>query len=361
MDGDSILAAESDSGGSGILMDDEACIDIMGRDEELDASSSAGIMDSAASHDATDVVNSPADIMMGDSDDDNVVYDTSEAPRPVSSRGGSRVAPSPGGVSNVRWMSGPIDLDSVVDHMLRKLISGDRVNHLTTDMAVRSACLCAGTGCTDWIFCALARGITARLGVGMSHVTVFFCERQPYKQRFVRSHHGRDALIFKDVVDLGSGVAEDCRGHRLRVPLDVDWVFSGPSCKDLSHLNCNRSKFESAISDKTGSFETTFAGTMEYIKKSKAKLATLEMVLGLLTHRRIPSTGNAIRSTCTLQNDAAWGHAFAGAGFEYVFMNAASSGYFLPQARRRVYTIAASPARCRLTHAAVIARLERVR
>ena len=126
---------------------------------------------------------------------------------------------------------------------------------------------------------ALARGIAAKLGVGMSQFTVFFCQRQPYKPRFVRSHHGRDALIFKDVITLGLGVAEVCRGHPLRVLLDVDWVFSRPSRKDLSQLNCKRSKFAAVISQKTGSSGTTFAGTREHIKKSKAKLVTLERSL----------------------------------------------------------------------------------
>jgi hypothetical protein len=63
-----------------------------------------------------------------------------------------------------------------------------------------SVCLCAGTGCTNSILEAVARGVNAKVGVGISHVTVFYCEIQAFKQRFIRAHHGGDALIFKDVV-----------------------------------------------------------------------------------------------------------------------------------------------------------------
>ncbi len=262
--------------------------------------------------------------------------------RPASSRGGVSV---PDDVVN---------LDHTVERLLRKL--GASRAALLSGASIRSACLCAGTGCTNGILGAVARGIKSVAGVGVAHVTVFYCEIQVFKQRFIRSHHGGDALIFNDVAALSSdaGDAVDSSGSRHRVPLDVHWVFCGPSCKDMSSLNGKRKHLGAVIDGRTGSSGTTFAGAVAFLEKSQAKLATLEMVLGLLTQHS-HSVGDH-----ETQNRFAWGNALRSAGFEFLFVTAASSDFFVPQARRRVYTVAASPQRCRLTDHEVRVRLERV-
>ena len=248
-----------------------------------------------------------------------------------------------------------VSLDNSVEHFLRKLGASRAASIGGT--SIRSVCLCAGTGCTNSILEAVARGVKATAGVGISHVTVFYCEIQAFKQRFIRAHHGGDALIFKDVVALSSdtGDAEDSHGSRQHVPLNVDWVFCGPSCKDISTLNGKRKHFGTVIEGKTGSSGTTFAGAVAYLEKSQAKVATLEMVLALLTQHS-HSDGE-----CETSNCSAWGNALQSAGFEFSFVTAVSSDFFVPQARRRVYTLAASPKRCRLPAHEVRARLERVK
>ena len=240
------------------------------------------------------------------------------APMPPWGAYPCRPALSRGGVSTP---SDVVSLDYTVEHLLRKLGASRAASLGGT--SIRSVCLCAGTGCTNSILEAVARGVKAQAGVGISHVTVFYCEIQGFKQRFIRAHHGGNALIFKDVVALSSdtGDAADSHGSPQHVPLDVDWVFCGPSCKDISTLNGKRKHLGTVIEERTGSSGTTFAGAVA----------------------------------------SAWGNALRSAGFEFSFVTAVSSDFFVPQARRRVYTVAASPKRCRLPAHEVRARLERVK
>ena len=286
------------------------------------------------------------------SDDSESGAKTMLAPMPPWGAYPCRPALSRGGVST---LSDVVSLDYTVERLLRKLGASRAASLGGT--SIRSVCLCAGTGCTNSILEAVARGVKAQAGVGISHVTVFYCEIQGFKQRFIRAHHGGNALIFKDVVALSSdtGDAADSHGSRQQVPLDVDWVFCGPSCKDISTLNGKRKHLGTVIEGRTGSSGTTFAGAVAYLEKSQAKVATLEMVLALLTQRS-HSVGE-----CETSNCSAWGNALRSAGFEFSFVTAVSSDFFVPQARCRVYTVAASPKRCRLPAHEVRARLERVK
>ena len=218
---------------------------------------------------------------------------------------------------------------------------------------IRSACLCAGTGCTEWVLSSIVRAIRRRLRTaGLSHETLFFCEKSHGKRNFIRVNHGPDALVFWDVHEMAHDQARQGRGggSLKRVPLHVDFVFSGPSCRDLSVLNNGRASLGHVVEERSGSSGATFGATMEYIKRSSAKLVVLEQVKGLWLRRG----GERVSG-----NRQAWEETLSDASLEFLVVPWTSSDYFLPQTRERVYTLAASPRHCGLGAQDVRARLQR--
>ena len=93
----------------------------------------------------------------------------------------------------------------------------------------------------DTIVSELRRVYFAAMRAGsLRRDTVFYCESAEFKQSFLRAHHGGDVSICRDATRVGSSrSAADCRGEPWPVPVDVAWVWSGPSCRDLSTLNRN--------------------------------------------------------------------------------------------------------------------------
>ena len=249
------------------------------------------------------------------------------------------------------------DFDAIVGHMLQRLRPERFADFAARGTTVRSACLCAGTGCTEWVMKTILRTIRRYLGqCTASHETTLFCESSPFKRRFIYDNHGSSAAVFWDVAQLASDCAWQGPGRlgsSAKVPLNTDIVFSGPSCRDLSMLNNKRSELASVISERSGSSGVTFAGTLAYIRRSSAKLVVLEQVPGLLRRAHACQGGS--------NNKEAWETGLSDAGLHFLVCQWRTSHFFLPQTRDRVYTIAASPSRCGLSVHEVVERLSRTK
>ena len=133
--------------------------------------------------------------------------------RPVEGRRSSLAASLGSG-----WDEGPAPrpgqcLDAITDHLLRRLLRPERLPNLTACGTIRSACLCAGTGCTEWVMSSIVRAIRGCLRTaGLSHETLFFCEQSLGKRNFVRVNHGPDAMVFWDVHEMAHDQARQGRG-----------------------------------------------------------------------------------------------------------------------------------------------------
>eukprot|EP00969_Alexandrium_andersonii_P283594 12537649-Alexandrium_andersonii.AAC.1 len=84
------------------------------------------------------------------------------------------------------------------------------------------------------------------------------CEVDRTKRAFIALNHEPHHL-YTDVHHLRNEyAADDMAGGRLtKVPLDVDVVICGWSCKDLSTLNPHRSEHGDVLSKKRGSSGST--------------------------------------------------------------------------------------------------------
>jgi site-specific DNA-cytosine methylase len=193
----------------------------------------------------------------------------------------------------------------------------------------RTGSMCAGMGTEEIVLHGLKLAL-ARQGIELSHKSVFKAEMCPSKLVFLKSTYNlKETLFFRDNRDLQNDVVKDADGDVVSGRLEVDALFCGIVCKDISPLSTTP-KPERAEEGKSGG---SLDGLLKYIRalplQSRPKFLILECVERLSHKRCVDPDG---REGTKYIADELGSLGYCG---EWLKVN--SKDWFLPQSRPRVY------------------------
>ncbi|OCH91470.1 hypothetical protein OBBRIDRAFT_812104 [Obba rivulosa] len=137
---------------------------------------------------------------------------------------------------------------------------------------MRVATMCSGTESPLLALDLIRRAILEQHGLDFEIEHVFSCEIEPFKQAYIERNF-QPPLLFRDVCELGDGVATTAYGALAPVPGDVDMLIAGTSCVDYSNLNNQKQDI-----DGQGESGRTFRGMMSWVEQHRPPLVILENV-----------------------------------------------------------------------------------
>jgi len=155
------------------------------------------------------------------------------------------------------------------------------LNHVG-DRPIRVATMCSGTESPVLALKMIAKAAKDQ-GLGDLRIEhVFSAEIEPYKQAYISRNFGdHDLILFRDVEELQFTHAHTAYGARVEVPLDVDLLIAGTSCKDCSSLNNQRQDLLDKNAQGTGGESyRTFFGMFSWVKRARPAFVILENVSG---------------------------------------------------------------------------------
>ena len=150
------------------------------------------------------------------------------------------------------------------------------------DRPIRVATMCSGTESPVLALKMIAKAAKNQ-GLGDLRIEhVFSAEIEPYKQAYISRNFGdQDLILFRDVEELQFTHAHTAYGARVEVPLDVDLLVAGTSCKDCSSLNNQRQDLLDKNTQGTGGESyRTFFGMFSWVKRARPAFVILENVTG---------------------------------------------------------------------------------
>ena len=189
--------------------------------------------------------------------------------------------------------------------------------------------MCAGMGTEEIVFEGLRRSLQEHK-VSLQHRSVFKAEKDPAKMAFLQEHYGdaRTTFVFNNH-DLQKDTMTDVKGQAVQGRLQVDVLFCGIVCKDISPLS-TKPKTERAKEGQSGS---SLDGLLSYIKhmplESRPQCLILECVQRLGHKRQVDPDGR--QGTIYIKDE------LSALGYCGDWRNVNAKEFFLPQSRPRVY------------------------
>jgi site-specific DNA-cytosine methylase len=232
----------------------------------------------------------------------------------------TRNVPKTSGVFDfIQWMVDIRLSDSERDTLKTKLANSD----------LKTGSMCAGMGTEEIVLKGLSLAL-GPYGVHLTHKSVFKAELDPAKLEFLKStYKNEDTLYFQDNRDLQHEAATDADGNAVSGRPQVDALFCGIVCKDISPLSTTP-KTERAEEGKSGG---SLDGLLKYIRamtlECRPKFLILECV-ERLSHKR--SVDPDEREGTKYISDE-----LSTLGYCGRWLRVNSKEWFLPQSRPRVY------------------------
>ena len=113
-------------------------------------------------------------------------------------------------------------------------------------------------------------------GIGIDFDYIFAAERDPRKQRFLETQV-QPKCLFADAGDLSQTMAREAGGKLVPVP-GCEWLIGGFPCTSKSKQNNNRAQHAQCIDQGTGATGTGLVYMLNYARKHRPLMITLENV-----------------------------------------------------------------------------------
>ena len=113
-------------------------------------------------------------------------------------------------------------------------------------------------------------------GIGIDFDYIFAAEKDTRKQRFLETQV-QPKCLFVDAGDLGQAMAREATGKLVPVP-GCDWLIGGFPCTSKSKQNNNRAQHAQCIDQGTGATGTGLVYMLNYARKHRPMMVTLENV-----------------------------------------------------------------------------------
>ena len=220
------------------------------------------------------------------------------------------------------------DLQDYIDAALRKLSPEqvERIRSLPKEAATLGSA-CSGAGTAEIVHDA----VLSRLGVKGGQ-TLFSCERTGFKQKHLIDSiqplvGNRDAPVFSDICELHKGVAH-CARHERKCLVSGRAFLSviGYSCKNMSKL-CSE-QLGHVLEMGIGSSSETCEAMLAFVNKFRTPVVIMENVEEMA------------KPECMSSNVAYLNKRYRAMGYEIDSALLWADDYYLPQARKRAWTIA---------------------
>jgi site-specific DNA-cytosine methylase len=189
--------------------------------------------------------------------------------------------------------------------------------------------MCAGMGTEEIVFEGLRRSLQEH-GASLRHQSVFKAEKDNVKMAFLQEHYGNKHTTFVwDNHELQKNTMTDVTGQAVQGRLQVDVLFCGIVCKDISPLS-TKPKTERAKEGQSGS---SLDGLLSYIRNMPLELRPKFLILECvqrLGHKRQVDPDNR-QGTIYIKDE------LSTLGYCGDWRNVNAKEFFLPQSRPRVY------------------------
>lgn len=189
--------------------------------------------------------------------------------------------------------------------------------------------MCAGMGTEEIVLEGLTRALQEH-GALLKHKSIFKAEKDSAKMAFLQKQYPHAGTTFVwDNSDLQKDTVIDVKGQAVQGRLQVDVLFCGIVCKDISPLN-TKPKTERAKDGQSGS---SLDGLLSYLKcmplEQRPKLLILECVQRLGHKRQVDPDDR--QGTVYIRDE------LSSLGYCGDWCNVNAKDFFLPQSRPRVY------------------------
>jgi len=204
-----------------------------------------------------------------------------------------------------------------VPGMMRRLVdclSDEQLASLTeawSGKTLKVATVCSGTDAPILALEILLSALKEKTEHNINMEHVFSCESVPFKRDFIEKTTN-PPLLFKDVMEMASGVGECHDGVERKVPENFTILIAGTECVDFSSLSTT----PKGLHDK-GRSGNTFWATLALTKLRQPPIVILENV-----------------AKCPAKEME---KAFQEAGYDAAHCKVCTSDYLLPQSRQRKY------------------------
>ena len=220
------------------------------------------------------------------------------------------------------------DLQDYIDAALRKLSPEqvERIRSLPKETATLGTA-CSGAGTAEMVHDA----VLSRLGVE-GGLRLYSCECTGFKQKhLINSIHplvgNPDAHVFSDIGELHTGVAHCARHERKCLVSDKAFLsVIGYSCKNMSKYCCK--ELGHVLEHRIGSSSETCEAMLAFVNKFRTPIVIMENVEEMA------------KPECMSSNVAYLNKRYRAMGYEIDSALLWADMYYLPQARKRAWTIA---------------------